>query len=209
MDWKKTLQHFPWFLCVWTIVLIYNFISQNLMFFVYDCQHSIFNMKLLIHHTYHNDIEHLVFNLGMFWMFGLYITFTYDDFVNCVIYTLGAIVSGCIYYLKCIVTDSDHGVIGASGGICAMIGAVFVFATTSINETMCEINQDYPLRIKLAYSIKKNKVSFIMAFGVLGMVCVDVTNSLMLGDTNVSYTSHFTGYATGLFLSCAIKKIIK
>lgn len=197
----------PWFLCGWSILLIFIFVSQqDITIYVYDCKSTIFNLRTFTYHMYHYDIEHIIFNLLCFWMFGSYITIVRNDVFNIITYTIGVLVCACSYYIQCFFVENGQSVIGASGGICAIVGAVFSISLKRLRDAFNEVKNDYPLKVKLQYSITKYNLSFIALFCAFGLMTMELSNYSTKGDISVSHSSHIVGLLSGIIVGITTKQ---
>lgn len=201
---NRIIRKFPWFLFSWTTVLVFVFVYADNSNYAYDCKHEIFQWRIMTYHMFHVGIIHIIVNVATFWLFGLYIHMVYHDFVNPIIYIIGVIVSGIAYHIDCDLRQSHNRVVGASGGVCAMIGAVFVISLWRFSKGICELGQDYSIRERIRYSMLKYMLSFIIIFSVLGMVCYDIVMYVIEGDKVISHIAHFGGYISGTFLGIII-----
>jgi membrane associated rhomboid family serine protease len=192
------VKKFPWFLFTWTFVLMFVFVNLDKDKYSYGCQNGMFYWKLMTYDMFHQDIKHLVFNLIAFWIFGLYVNFVYHDALNIIIYTFGVIAAGCAYYIECSSNKSDIDVIGASGGICAIIGAVFVISVYRLVSGFHELGEGHDNKEKLRYIIKYYMFSLTNVFNVIGIVAYDIVMFNTKGDENISQTAHFGGYISGM-----------
>lgn len=193
----KIFKRFPWFLFSWTIVLIFIFVYVDNSNYAYGCKNDMFQWRLMTYHMFHLNIQHIVFNVLAFWLFGLYIHMTYNDFVNVIIYVIGIIVSGCTYYIDCKHEQSKTKIIGSSGGVCAIVGAVFVIAVFRFGKGIYELG-------KVHYAILKYMLSFTTIFSVLGLVLYDIILYLTQNDGSISHIAHFGGYISGAFVGVLI-----
>jgi membrane associated rhomboid family serine protease len=201
---RKIFKRFPWFLFSWTIVLIFVYVYVDNSNYAYGCKSDMFEWRLTTYHMFHIDIQHLVFNILAFWLFGLYIHMVYNDFVNIPIYVIGVIISGFTYYIDCDLQGSNKKIIGASGGVCAIVGAVFVTAVWRFGKGIYEVGQEYSINDRIKYSMVKYTLSFTTIFSVLGMVSYDLVMYLIQGTENISHIAHFGGYITGVFVGIII-----
>jgi membrane associated rhomboid family serine protease len=192
------VKRFPWFLFAWTIVLLFVFVYIDKDKYSYGCHNGMFYWKLMTYHMIHLNVKHIVYNLIAFWLFGLYVSFVYNDLLNIVIYAIGVIASGCSYYIECTSLKSDNEVIGASGGICAIIGAVFVISVYRLVSGFQELEDRYDTKEKLIYTIKTYIFSVECVFNVIALVSYDVIMFYKQGDDHISHTGHFGGYVSGV-----------
>lgn len=201
---NRIIRQFPWFLFSWTIVLIFVFVYVDNSHYAYGCKQDIFEWRLVTYHMFHLNIEHIAFNLIGFWLFGIYIHMVYNDLVNMLIYTFGVVSSGITYHIDCSLNKRDTRIIGASGGVCAIVGAVFVIALWRFINGICELGQDYSLRQRIKYSIIKYLLSFTTIFSTLCLISYDIAMYYTEGNSNTSHISHFGGYISGAFAGVII-----
>lgn len=205
MTQKRSIKkRFPWFLFSWTIVLIFVFVYVDNSNYAYGCKSGILDWKITTYHLFHVDIQHIVFNIVAFWLFGLYINMVYNDFVNILIYVIGVILSAFAYYIDCDVRQSNTKIVGASGGVCAMAGAVFVIAVWRFGKGIYEFGQEHSIRERIKYSMFKYTLSFGTMFGVLGMISYDIAMHFIQGNESISHIAHFGGYVSGAFVGVTI-----
>jgi membrane associated rhomboid family serine protease len=201
---KNIINKFPWFLFSWTIVLIFVFVYVDNSNYAYGCKTHMLQWRLMTYHMFHLDIEHLVFNLFAFWLFGLYINMVYNDFVNIIIYIIGVVISGFTYYIDCDIQQSYSRVVGASGGVCAIVGAVFITAVWRFGKGVYEVGQEHNIMKRIRISMLKYMLSYTSIFSVFGMVSYDVALYLIDGDDNISHIAHFGGYISGTLVGLVI-----
>lgn len=201
---KNIMTKFPWFLFSWTIVLIFVFVYVDNSNYAYGCESGMFQWRLMTYHMFHIDIQHLIFNILAFWLFGLYILMVYNDFVNILVYVIGMILSGLTYYIDCDLRQSHRMIIGASGGVCAMVSAVFVIAVWRFCKGVYEFGEEYSVRERIHYSMLKYMLSFTTIFSVCGMVAYDVAMYFIEGNKITSHIAHFGGYVSGAFAGVMI-----
>lgn len=193
----KFVKWFPWFLFTWTIVLVYVFENLDDNKYSYGCHDGMFNWKLMTYHMFHNNIEHIVNNMIAFWLFGLYVHCTYNDFLNMIVYMVGAIASGCSYYIKCYIDESYADMIGASGSIYAIMGVGFVIAIYRLVSCLHELGEGHDIKEKVAH-IVKHYFSIINILCVLPMVSYDVVMFCTKEDDNTAHIGHLGGYISGV-----------
>lgn len=201
---KNIIKKFPWFLFSWTIVLISVFVYADKSNYAYGCESGMFQWRLITYHMFHIDVEHLIVNILGFWLFGLYVNLVYNDFYNMLIYVIGVILSGLTYYVDCDVRKSNKMIIGASGGICAIVGAVFIIALWRFVKGIYELGDGYDIIERVNYSMLKYMLSFSTIFSVLGMVIYDIIIYLMEGDKKIAHIAHFSGYVSGVLVGILI-----
>lgn len=194
-------RKFPWFIVGWTIVLIIIFEEYDNAYFSYSCQKSMFHWRIMTYHLNHIDTEHIVFNLIGFWIFGLYINAVYNDFINVLLYIIGIIVSGCTYYVDCYIKEQLSEIVGASGGISAIIGAGLVVSIKQMIDGSKEL-EDTKKKLKLV--ISNYSISFTIIISVIGIVSFDIVNYVLVSDSTTSYIAHFGGYISGIITALVI-----
>lgn len=182
---------FPIVLLSLTIAYIYIYLSCNNDRFAYNCDNDMFYSRLFTYHFNHIDNTHIGYNIFGLWLFGLYICFRFADIVNILPYFVGIISAGATFYSDCKNTHSSNRVVGASGGICGIIGAVLVLALVD-TFTMC----------------KKTTPTGIagMSFIFPCIVCMlhDTISYFLKVNRNIAYIGHFGGYASGIVTAILI-----
>jgi membrane associated rhomboid family serine protease len=192
------VKKFPWFLFSWTIVLVFVFVYIDKDKYSYGCQNEMFYWKLMTYHMIHKDIQHLVLNLIAFWLFGLYVNFVYNDALNIIVHMIGVIAAGCSYYIECSSNKSDVNVVGASGGICGIIGVVLEIAVYRVVRGFLELGEEYDMKERLQHIIRYYIFSLTNIFNVIGIITYDIVMFNTSGDENISQTAHFGGYISGM-----------
>lgn len=205
---KNIMKRFPWFLVSWTIVLIFVFVYVDNDYYAYGCRNDMLQWRLLTYHMFHVNVLHIIFNILAFWLFGLYIHMIYNDFINVIIYGIGVIISGFTYYIDCDLRDSNRRIVGASGGVCAIVGSVFVIAVWRFVKGIYEVEQEHSLRERIRYSMLKYMLSFTTIFSVFGMVSYDIAMYFIEGNDSTSHIAHFGGYVSGAFVGIIIITIV-
>jgi membrane associated rhomboid family serine protease len=198
------VRKFPYFLFLWTIVLISVFVFVDKSNYAYGCRNDVFQWRILTYHMFHLNIEHIVCNVTAFWLFGLYINMVYNDITNIIIYVLGVILSACTYHLDCDLKQSNTRIIGASGGICAIVGAVFVTAILRFWKGIYELGREHSMIDRITHAMVNYMISFTTIGSVFGMITYDIATYFIEVDEMISHIAHFGGYIAGAFIGLLI-----
>ncbi len=204
----RFIRKFPWFLFSWTFVLIFMFIYVDKYDYSYGCLDGMFYWKLMTYHMFHLDAQHIAFNIVAFWLFGLYINTVYNDLVNVLVYTIGVIVSGCTYYVDCYSQQSEQEIVGASGGVCAIAGAVLIISIWRLVKGFNELGEVHSTKEKIIHTVTNYALSFTSIYSVMSLVCFDIVMFFIEGNENTSHIAHFGGYISGFVSTLSVLIII-
>lgn len=202
----KTLIRFPWFLLMLSATLIYTYINYDNDVFAYDCKKKLVYVNTFLHHLSHLNTEHIAFNLFNLCLYGIYITYHFTDIVNIFAYAVGVLCASLIVHHDCDMNQKAVKVVGASGGINGIIGAVLVFSLMDIISRINYIQFNMEEQSKTTKSA--NVVSlFVSVAYMLGSVCSIVYDTIVyINNTNehVSHVGHIGGFVSGIGLGCLL-----
>lgn len=193
-----------------TVLMVYVFVTYKHKAFGYGQNQPLFNIYLILHSINHDSIMHITYNLIILWYFSIYTVHEYGTLITMMVYIGSVVTSGIVdYAYRNIHNKHNDYLIGASGGICGLIGFALVIA---IDKTLIASqnldNVDFQCFID---NLSQFIVSILFIIGVLLQVMIDIFGVIMYGDNNVvygnstiAYTAHFGGYGCGWFLGCVI-----
>lgn len=201
----KILIRFPWFLLVLSATLIYTYIHYDNDVFAYDCKKNLVYLKTFLHHLSHLNTEHIAFNIFNLCLYGIYITYHFTDIVNIFAYAVGVLCASLVVHHDCDMNHKAVKVVGASGGINGIIGAVLVF---SLMDIISRINYIQFNKEQSKNSNSSNVVSlFVSVAYILGSVSSIIYDTIVyINNTNehVSHVGHIGGYVSGVGLGCLL-----
>ncbi len=180
----------PWFIMALSVLIVYVFVQFDDSYFAYGCQNGLFHWKLLAYQFEHVDTEHLLYNLTGIWFFGVYLTAMYNELTTLLVYIIGIVIGGFSFYTVCYINKSLFHIVGASAGVCGLVGAVLVL---SIRERKHVTNSRFLNCMSITYIILS-----------LLMISFDVVSFLIEEDKNIAFDAHFGGYISGILTGCVI-----
>lgn len=104
-----------------------NILDLNYFFFEYGFYWQIISSMFL-----HGSLEHLIFNMIVLFQFGLILEKYIGKFRFLILYFCGGIFSSisCLFYIYFF--NNNANILGASGAICALMGAYSVYDKNSL-----------------------------------------------------------------------------
>ena len=191
---------YPWFLAGLTAYIIFVFVKYDESYFSYSCDKGMFHWSIITYQFNHLNNEHIIYNLIGLWSFGPYVTKYYTDFMTLIIYVIGVIVAGVSFYLKCYFTEANEQVVGASGGICSLAGAVMFFTVWTLVKGSEVIERSKALRDSvISYSAS---IGYVLSIIVL--IVMDLYGLFIDKDTSTAHVAHLGGYLAGFVMASLI-----
>lgn len=126
----------------------------------------------------HANFQHILFNMYVFWMFGRIIEPIYGSREFLCFYLGGIVISGLCHVGMQAVQPGMGGVVGASGGVMAV-----VFLTAAV----------YPRMTVLLMFVLPVQLRFI----AIGYAAIDLLGALNPGASKVAHVAHLGGAAFG------------
>jgi membrane associated rhomboid family serine protease len=202
----KILIRVPWFLLVLSATLIYTYIHYDNNVFAYDCKKKLIYINTFLHHLSHLNTEHIAFNLFNLCLYGIYITYHFTDIVNIFVYAVGVLCAALIFHHDCNMNHKEIRVVGASGGINGIIGAVLVF---SLMDIISRINYiQFTMKEQRKNTASSNIVLLIVSVAyMLAAICSIVYETIVfMNNTNdrVSHVAHIGGFGSGVGFACLL-----
>lgn len=191
------LYSFPLIL---TTALISVFIVYKHDAFAYGCHNGMFNTHILGYSLNHQNTMHITFNLIGLWIFSVYTINVYGTIATLIVYVASVVGAAVAYYVQCYCENGTDDIVGASGGICGIIGFALVIAIMDIIDVSSESSTRPPNAIA--------GMQYILPFSyIINFICLlsyDVFYYIIEGNNTVAHTAHFAGYGCGFVTGCLI-----